>query len=97
MEQKTHSPLNTDTVFQCTKDDDNVALSIQDDYFLDIMEQGFQKVENNGWIAPLPFKKPTDNKTQAMKRLSLLLRIFEEHFVPFMERMERRAVAFPRL
>lgn len=33
------------TVSECTKDDDKVALSIEDDYFLDIIEKGFKKIE----------------------------------------------------
>ncbi|KAL0153706.1 hypothetical protein M9458_050984 [Cirrhinus mrigala] len=84
-------------VFQRTKDDDKVALSIEDDCFLDIMKKEFQKDENNGWVAPLPFKNPRqrlpDNKMQAMKRLSSLLRNFKrkpqmrEHFVSFMEKV----------
>ncbi len=84
-------------MFQHTRDDDKVALSIEDGYFLDIMKKEFQKDVNNGWVAPLPFKNPRqrlpDNRSQAMKRLLSLLCNFErkpqmrEHFVSFMEKV----------
>lgn len=63
------------TVFECTKDDEKVALSIKDD---------------NSWVAPLPFKNPWQclpyNREQLMKRFSSLLCNFKMrgHFVSCM-------------
>ena len=85
------------TVFQQTKDDNKVAPSIEDTIFLEIMEHGLRKDEDNSWVAPLPFKSPRrhlpDNRAQAASRLSSLRRNFErkpemrEHYLSFMEKI----------
>ena len=85
------------TVFKRTKDDDQVAPSIQDATFMKIMDEGLWKDSNNSWVAPLPFKSPRprlpDNKPQALRRLMSLKRNFDkkpemrEHFLSFMDKM----------
>ncbi|XP_066448142.1 uncharacterized protein [Eleutherodactylus coqui] len=85
------------TVFQRTKDDHKIAPSIEDEAFLDIMEQGFFKDEANNWVAPLPFKTQRrhlpDNRDQALKRFFSLRRNLlrrpdmSEHFFTFMEKI----------
>lgn len=85
------------TVFRRTKDDNNVAPSIQDATFMEIMKEGLRKDSNGSWVAPLPFKNPrprlTNNRPQAMKRLISLKRNLEkkpemrDHFLSFMDKM----------
>lgn len=84
-------------VFKRTKEDNQVAPSIQDASFMKIMKDGLQKDTNNSWVAPLPFKSPRqqlpNNRPQALKRLKSLIHNFErkpemrEHFLSFMEQM----------
>ncbi|XP_076862530.1 uncharacterized protein LOC143514793 [Brachyhypopomus gauderio] len=85
------------SVFQRTKDDNQVAPSIQDAYFMKIMQKELRKDLNNSWIAPLPFKHPRprlpNNRSQALKRVTSLKRNLDkkpemrEHFLSFMGRM----------
>ncbi|RXN14933.1 hypothetical protein ROHU_008863 [Labeo rohita] len=85
------------TVFKQTKDDNQVAPSIQDTSFMKIMDEGLQKDSNNSWVAPLPFKSPRprlpNNRNQALKRLMSLKRNLErkpvtrEHFLSFMDKI----------
>ncbi|KAL1258964.1 hypothetical protein QQF64_009541 [Cirrhinus molitorella] len=53
-----------DTIFERSKDDNKVGLSIEVRCFLEIMD------ESNSWVAPLPFKTPRqllpNNKDQAL-------------------------------
>ncbi|XP_073769028.1 uncharacterized protein [Danio rerio] len=86
-----------DNVFQRTKEDNQVAPSIQDATFMKIMDEGLRKDSNNSWVAPLPFKSPRprlpNNRIQALKRLISLKHNFErkpimkEHFLKFMEKI----------
>lgn len=101
MPSEEKSPCDADhlgcTVFKRTKNDNQVAPSIQDAYFMEIMDKGLRKDPNNSWVAPLPFKYPRrrlpDNKPQALKRLISLRHNFErkpelrEHFTSFMDKM----------
>lgn len=74
-----------------------MAPSIEDLFFLQIMEQGLKKDSSNHWVAPLPFKSPRrrlpNNRTQALKRLFSLKRNFEKRpemrqdFVTFMDKV----------
>ncbi len=83
------------TVFKRTKDDNQVAPSIQDTSFMKIMDEGLRKDSNNSWVAPLPFKNPRlpNNRPQALKRLTSLKRnlerkpVMREHFLSFMDKM----------
>lgn len=85
------------TVFRRTRDDNQVAPSIQDARFMEIMDDGLRKDSNNSWVAPLPFQSPRprlpDNRPQALRRLMCLKRNFEkkpemrDHFLAFMDNM----------
>ncbi|KAM4045123.1 uncharacterized protein ACNLHF_008939 [Anomaloglossus baeobatrachus] len=84
-------------VFQKTKEDYKLAHSIEDETFLEIMDQGFHKDENDSWVAPLPFKpqrpRLPNNKEMALKRLTYLKPSFskkpemEVHFFAFMDKI----------
>lgn len=84
-------------IFKQAKDDNNIAPSIQDISFMEIMKDGLTKDANNSWVAPLPFKCPRqrlpNNRPQAVNRLKLLRRQFEkrpemrDHFLIFMDKM----------
>lgn len=84
-------------VFKRMKDDEKIALSVEDLTFLRIMKEGFYKDEKNSWVAPLPFKPQRrclpNNKTQAVDPFRSLQRSFskkpimKEHFFVFMEKI----------
>ncbi|XP_072554180.1 uncharacterized protein [Paramormyrops kingsleyae] len=84
-------------VFEQTKNDYHVSLSIEDNAFMKIMKEGMKKDVNNRWTAPLPFKSPRprlpNNRPQAMNRLMSLIRNFDQkpemrdHFIAFMEKI----------
>ncbi|XP_070203230.1 uncharacterized protein [Littorina saxatilis] len=65
-----------DTVFQRTKEDDKIGLSVEDKRFLDLMDQQFQKNDSGRWSAPLPFRSsrsiPMNNRSQAVSRAHAL-------------------------
>ena len=85
------------TVFAQTKEDNQLAPSIQDASFMRIMKDGMQKDSNNSWVAPLPFKSPRrrlpNNRPHALKRLMSLTHSFKrkpemkDHFLSFMDKM----------
>ncbi|XP_013856011.1 uncharacterized protein LOC106511825, partial [Austrofundulus limnaeus] len=68
-------------VFRQTKEDNQLAPSIQDGFFMKIMNEGLHKDSNNSWVAPLPFKHPRkrlpNNKPQALKCLLSLKHNFK--------------------
>lgn len=84
-------------VFKRTKDDEKIALSVEDLSFLRIMKEGIYKDERNSWVAPLPFKpqrrRLPNNKAQALDRFRSLQRSFskkpimKDHFFAFMEKI----------
>lgn len=84
-----------DTIFERTKEDNKVGLSIEDRRFLDIMDKEMFMDESNSWVTPLPFRTPRqrlpNNREQAFTRLTSLLRTLEKkpemksHFVTFMQ------------
>lgn len=45
-------------IFEQTANDDKLALSAEDESFLNVMHNGFAKDEANNWVAPLPFRHP---------------------------------------
>ena len=85
------------TVFEKTKDDDKVGLSIEDRKFLHLMEEGFQKTAEGNWIAPLPFRvereRLPNNRSQALRRAKTLDNSLKKdplkksHFVAFMKKV----------
>lgn len=84
-------------VFQRTQHNDKLALSIEDEVFLETLEQQVYKDSSNTWVAPLPFRSPRNclpnNRPQAVKRLSSLRRTLDKkpqmkkHFIDFMQKM----------
>ncbi|XP_042611086.1 uncharacterized protein LOC109074690 [Cyprinus carpio] len=83
------------TVFQRTEKDNQLAPSIDDLTFLQLMDKGFVKDESGSWEAPLPFGNPRrplpNNRQQAHQRLMSLQRAFQkrpsmkEDFLEFMQ------------
>ncbi|XP_064470080.1 uncharacterized protein LOC135384826 [Ornithodoros turicata] len=83
-----------DPIFETSKHDSMLALSIEDKRFLEIMNKGFAKGEDNSRIAPLPFRtrrcELPDNREQALNRFSSLCRTLQKkpemkgHFLKFM-------------
>ncbi|XP_041429841.1 uncharacterized protein LOC121397295 [Xenopus laevis] len=58
------------TVFHRSREDNKVAMSIEDRLFLEIMDQGMTKDNSKSWVAPLPFR-PRDNAYLTTKNLSI--------------------------
>lgn len=85
------------SVFERSKDDNKLALSVDDKAFLAIMDAEVYQNEENSWVAPLPFHAPRrrlpSNREQALKRLCSLRRTLEkkpamrEHYCKFMQKM----------
>ncbi len=85
------------TIFERTKDDDEVGLSIEDKIFLELMDKEMFMDHTNSWVAPLPFRSPQprlpDNREQALNRLTSLRRTLERkpemkaHFLSFMQKI----------
>ncbi|XP_035995613.1 uncharacterized protein LOC110368714 isoform X1 [Fundulus heteroclitus] len=84
-------------VFERTENDNQRALSFEDETFLKIMEKEVHQDESNNWIAPLPFKSPRlplpNNRDQALSRLNSLRRNLnnkpqmKEQFSEFMDKL----------
>lgn len=51
-----------ETVFNATEDDNQLAHSIEDSVFLQIMEEEFFQDETKSGVAPLPFRHPRNAK-----------------------------------
>lgn len=64
------------SVFGRSKDDNKLALSLEDKAFLAIMDAEVYQNEENSWVTPLPFCAPRrrlpNNREQALKRLCSL-------------------------
>ena len=85
------------TVFCQTKNDNQLAPSIEDTTSLKIMEEEFSKDSSNSWVAPLPFRSPRrtlpNHREYASSRFRTLQRILEKkpemktHFVEFMQKI----------
>jgi len=100
-EMNTSLHVSTDnlgcSVFERSKDDNKLALSIDDKAFLAIMDAEVYQNEENSWVAPLPFRAPRrrlpSNREQALKRLCSLRRTLEKkpemraHYSKFMQKM----------
>ncbi|KAL0151744.1 hypothetical protein M9458_052970 [Cirrhinus mrigala] len=82
------------TVFDSHPDDEKVALSVDDETFLDIMDKEVFVDQANSWVAPLPFckhrRRLPNNREMALRRLASLRRTLDrctdmrEHFLEFM-------------
>ncbi|XP_077119086.1 uncharacterized protein LOC143775127 [Ranitomeya variabilis] len=85
------------TVFHRTREDNQVAMSIEDRLFLDIMEREIVRDESKSWVAPLPFKpqrqRLPNNRELVYSRFVSLTRKLQkapetkQHFFTFMERI----------
>ena len=92
-------------LFSHTVEDNKLALSVEDETFLHIMDQGFTKDDSNSWVAPLPFRSPRrhlpNNREQALHRLLSLRRTLKkkpemkDHYVDFMEKIFSNGHAEP--
>lgn len=71
-----------ETVFNATKDDNQLAHSIEDSVFLQIMEEEFFQDETKSWVAPLPFRHPRkhlpNNRCYAHQRLMSLRKTLDK-------------------
>lgn len=95
----------TKDLFMRTPCDDKVAMSMDDELFLKIMDEQMFMDESNSWVAPLPFKpnrcRLPNNRDQALKRLNSLCRMLEkkalmkEQFFSFMQKMFESGHAEP--
>lgn len=60
-------------IFSQTENDYKLAASVEDELFLQIMNQEFCKDDANSWVAPLPFRTPRqrlpNNRQHALNRL----------------------------
>lgn len=87
----------TDNTFVKTEHDEKTGLSIEDKAFLQLMENGFKKEDDEHWSAPLPFRQSRpvlpNNKAQALKRakaFDLSLQrdpLKRQHVLEFMEKI----------
>ena len=84
-------------IFQRTKDDNKIGLSVEDRAFVQLMDREFRKDSTGHWSAPLPFRtakpKMPNNRDQAIKRAKSFDRSLQtnplkkEHMVTFMEKI----------
>ena len=91
-----------DTIYKTTGDDNEIEMSVEDRYFLDIMEKGVHKNHHGNWEMPrsevicMP-----NNRSQALTRLNGLLRNFkrkpqlEKDYREFLGRIIERGHAVP--
>lgn len=87
----------TNKLFMRTPHDDKPAMSVDDELFLEIMDEQMFMDESNSWVAPLPFKtnrhRLPNNRDQAVKRLNSLRCVLDkkpqmkELFLNFMQKM----------
>lgn len=67
------------SVFRRTRDDNKLALSVEDHLFLEIMDSEFSRDSDNSWVGPLPFRYPRpqlpNNREHARTWLCSLRRI----------------------
>ncbi|XP_026184465.1 uncharacterized protein LOC113143190 [Mastacembelus armatus] len=85
------------SVFDRTKGDGKLALSIEDTTFLALMDDEVYQNKENSWVAPLPFRCPRrrlpSNREQALKRLYSLRKTREkkpkmkDHYIEFMRKL----------
>lgn len=81
--ESTYTNQLGETVFDRTRDDNKLALSVEDKDFIDIMEKEVYQNEANSWVAPLPFRSPrpelSSNRGQALKRLQSLRKTLDRN------------------
>ena len=86
-------------LYSTTPQDNEMSMSWEDRYFLEIMEKGMHKNDAGNWEMPLPFRSPKvkipKNRKQALHRLHSLRRAFsrkpqmERHYVEFMGKIQQ--------
>lgn len=92
----THTDLGK-LIFSHSENDYKLAASVEDEPFLQIMNQGFYKDDSNSWVAPLPLSTPRqvlpNNRQYALNRLMSLSRTLKKntemksYFIDFMEKI----------
>ncbi|XP_073714235.1 uncharacterized protein [Misgurnus anguillicaudatus] len=95
-----HKPSYSDVgtlIFKQEENDFKFAASVEDELFLQIMNQEFQKDDTGSWEAPLPFRIPRqrlpNNRRHALNRLMSLSRTLKknaemkDHFIDFMKKI----------
>ena len=74
--QRTEGDSWRKNVFQRTEDDDEIAPSIEDKGFIEVMDKEMFIDEGNNWVAPLPFRpsrlRLPKNREQARSRFKSL-------------------------
>ncbi len=90
-------------MFQATAHDNEVAMSIEDLRFMEIMEKETRKNELGNWEMPLPLRSPDailpNNRNQVVGRLNNLLCSFrrkpqlENDYFEFMDKLSKRGHA----
>ncbi len=85
------------SVFQCTRDGNKPALSVEDHLFMEIMDKEFFRDSDNSWVGPLPFRYPRpslpNNREHVVTRLYSLRRTLlkrpemKQQFTDFMQRL----------
>ncbi|KAK7910443.1 hypothetical protein WMY93_015127 [Mugilogobius chulae] len=88
---------DTSSAFLRTIHDHQIAPSIEDQRFLEIMDKSFYQDDSNSWVAPLPFRHPRrklpNNREYAEKRFASLERNLQkkpemkQHFFEFMQKL----------
>lgn len=88
------SMLEDSKLFNRTKDDNKIGMSIEDKMFMKQMDIEFLRDHTGSWMAPLPFREKRqplpNNREQAVQRAKLLdvslrkNKLKKEHFLTFM-------------
>lgn len=83
-------------IFERTTDDNKVAPSVEDRYFIHLMDKGMFLDDANNWVAPVPFRAPRprlpNNREYAFKRFNNLFHTLQKkqemkgHCLPFMQK-----------
>ena len=92
-------------VFHSTERDNETSLSIEDQYFEEIMKDGIHKNDKGNWEMPLPLRSTNtafpNNKDQARSRLKHLLQTLKKkpdmskHYFQFMGKLFANGHAVP--
>lgn len=96
-------------IFERTKDDGTVGLSIEDREFIVLMEKELHTDEDGHWCSPLPFRSPlkflSNNRSMVVQRTRSLERslkrdpVKREHFFAFIQELldNNHAEVLPRM
>ncbi|XP_026005436.1 uncharacterized protein LOC113010547 [Astatotilapia calliptera] len=103
--QNSDDHLLGNKIFERTENDNEVAPSIEDKRFIQLMNNEMFIDDANSWVAPLPFRMPRprlpNNRGQALTRFTSLCKTLERkpemrrHFLAFMQNIFDRDHAEP--